>query len=162
MLCESALWKFWQTHKSLAKFLIGLQKVQQSLHTYLNLLPCFFFFISHTPSHFVKASDTLRLGPFTSQSNSKESILSIARISRGVSHRACGILTWVVYSISDMARTRGGHTDASLTRDSTSQAPEASSIPPFEGGVPSSPPQCRYETWRPPTIPWEFSMPHSG
>ena len=39
--------------------------------------PMFFFFISHTPSHFVKASDTLRLGPFTSQSNSKESILSL-------------------------------------------------------------------------------------
>ncbi|RVW64912.1 hypothetical protein CK203_041898 [Vitis vinifera] len=62
-----------------------------------------------------------------------------------------------------MARIRGGHTDSSLSReprpracspqDSTSQALEAPTIPSFEGGVPSNPPQHRYETWRPPTTP---------
>ena len=62
-----------------------------------------------------------------------------------------------------MARIRGGHTDSSLSReprpkacspqDSTSQAPEAPTIPSFEGGVPSNPPQHRYETRRPLTTP---------
>lgn len=52
-----------------------------------------------------------------------------------------------------MAHTRGGHTDSSLTRDSISQAPEAASIPPSKGRVPSGPPQRRYETRRPPTTP---------
>lgn len=66
------------------------------------------------------------------------------------------------HSIFNMARTIGAHTDSSPTRnprsrvssrrDSTSQALEASSIPPFEGGGPSSSPQCRYETRRPPTM----------
>ena len=67
------------------------------------------------------------------------------------------------HSISDMARIRGGHTDpsssheprprASSPQDSTSQAPEASTVPSSEGGVPSNPPQRRYETWRPSTSP---------
>ncbi|RVW20404.1 hypothetical protein CK203_110612 [Vitis vinifera] len=38
-------------------------------------------------------------------------------------------------------------------RDSTSEAPQAPTIPPSKGGVPSSPPQRRYETRRPPTTP---------
>ncbi|XP_034689107.1 BRD4-interacting chromatin-remodeling complex-associated protein-like [Vitis riparia] len=52
-----------------------------------------------------------------------------------------------------MAKTRGAHVmspstrnprlRASLARDSTSEAPHASTIPPSEGGVPSSPPQRR-------------------
>ena len=38
-------------------------------------------------------------------------------------------------------------------RDSKSEAPQALAIPPFEGRVPSNPPQRRYETRRPPTTP---------
>ena len=34
-----------------------------------------------------------------------------------------------------------------------SEAPQASAIPPSEGGVTPSPPQRRYETRRPPTTP---------
>ena len=34
-----------------------------------------------------------------------------------------------------------------------SEAPHASAIPPFEGGVPLSPPQRKYEMRRPPTTP---------
>nr|CAN82693.1 hypothetical protein VITISV_044325 [Vitis vinifera] len=34
-----------------------------------------------------------------------------------------------------------------------SKAPQASAIPPSKGGVPPSPPQCRYEMRRPPTTP---------
>ena len=34
-----------------------------------------------------------------------------------------------------------------------SEAPHASTIPPSEGGVPSNPPQRRYEMRRPPTTP---------
>ena len=66
-----------------------------------------------------------------------------------------------------MAWIRRGHTDSSLSRnprprastpqDSTSQAPEAPTIPSSEGGVPSNPPKCRYETWRPPTTPGAIS-----
>ena len=62
-----------------------------------------------------------------------------------------------------MAKTRGAHAAyplarnprprASPTRDSIAEAPQASDIPPFEGGVPSNPPQCRHETRRPPTTP---------
>ncbi|KAL6312973.1 hypothetical protein AAG906_006833 [Vitis piasezkii] len=62
-----------------------------------------------------------------------------------------------------MAQIRGGHTDSSLSRnprlrasspqDSTSQAPKASTIPSSKGGVPSNPPQRRYEMQRPPTTP---------
>ncbi|KAL6336561.1 hypothetical protein AAG906_025115 [Vitis piasezkii] len=37
-----------------------------------------------------------------------------------------------------MARIRGGYTNSSLSRSSTSQAPEAPTIPSFEGGVPSN------------------------
>nr|CAN68700.1 hypothetical protein VITISV_026013 [Vitis vinifera] len=60
-----------------------------------------------------------------------------------------------------MAKTRGAHvaspstrnprTRASLAQDSTYEAPQAPVIPPFEGGVPSNPPQHRHETRRPPT-----------
>ncbi|KAL6342188.1 hypothetical protein AAG906_006802 [Vitis piasezkii] len=67
------------------------------------------------------------------------------------------------YSISNIAHIRGGHIDpslsreprprASLPRDSTYQAPQALTVPSFEGGVPSNPSQRRYETWRPPTSP---------
>ncbi|RVW22336.1 hypothetical protein CK203_108733 [Vitis vinifera] len=62
-----------------------------------------------------------------------------------------------------MAKMRGAQTPspssrntrprASPARDSMFEAPEASTIPPSEGGVPPSPPQCRYETRRPPTTP---------
>ena len=38
-------------------------------------------------------------------------------------------------------------------RDSTSEAPQAPTIPPFEGEVPSKPPQRKYETRKPPTTP---------
>nr|CAN70865.1 hypothetical protein VITISV_027147 [Vitis vinifera] len=58
-----------------------------------------------------------------------------------------------------MARTRGAHTDSSPTRnprprvsfsrDLTSQAPKAPTIPLFEGGVPSNSPQRIYEMRRP-------------
>ncbi|RVW26884.1 hypothetical protein CK203_116462 [Vitis vinifera] len=41
---------------------------------------------------------------------------------------------------------------ASAPQDS-SQASQASTVPSSEGGVPSSPPQRRYSTWRPPTSP---------
>ena len=34
-----------------------------------------------------------------------------------------------------------------------SEAPQAPAIPPSEGGVPLSPPQCRYETRKPPIAP---------
>ncbi|KAL6324705.1 hypothetical protein AAG906_015288 [Vitis piasezkii] len=50
-----------------------------------------------------------------------------------------------------MARIKGGHTDPSGSRD---QRPRA--FPPLDssqGGAPSSPPQWRYATWRPPTSP---------
>ena len=67
------------------------------------------------------------------------------------------------HSICHMARIRGGHTDPSLSReprpraspprDSTSQAPEAPTIPGSEGGVPSNPLQCCYKMRRPPTSP---------
>ena len=62
-----------------------------------------------------------------------------------------------------MAKTRGAcvaspstcnpRPRASPARDSTSEAPQASTIPPFEGGVHSNPPQHRYEMRRPPTTP---------
>ena len=62
-----------------------------------------------------------------------------------------------------MAKTRGAHATspstrnprprASPVRDSKSEAPQALAIPPFEGRVPSNPPQRRYETRRPPTTP---------
>ena len=62
-----------------------------------------------------------------------------------------------------MAHTRGGHTDASLTWEPTSQAPKAASIPSSEGGVPSSPHQRRYETRRSPTTPGvTYSCPESS
>ena len=66
-------------------------------------------------------------------------------------------------SISAMSKTRGAHAAspstcnprprASPTWDSTSEAPQAPAIPLSEGGVPSNPPHCRYETRRPSTIP---------
>ena len=62
-----------------------------------------------------------------------------------------------------MAKIRGAHVaspstrnprpKASSMRDSTSQAPQALSIPPSEGGVPSDPLLRRNETRRPPTTP---------
>ena len=62
-----------------------------------------------------------------------------------------------------MAKTRGAHVAspstrnprprASPARDSTSEAPQAPSIPPSKGKVPSNPPQRRYEMRRPPTTP---------
>ncbi|WJZ87581.1 hypothetical protein VitviT2T_006951 [Vitis vinifera] len=61
-----------------------------------------------------------------------------------------------------MVRTRGGHTDSSASREarpSTStpqdpfQASQALTVPSSEGRVPSSPPQRRYSTRRPPTSP---------
>ncbi|RVW65998.1 hypothetical protein CK203_007475 [Vitis vinifera] len=63
-------------------------------------------------------------------------------------------------SILAMAKIRGAHVAppsarnprprALPVRDSTSEAPQASAIPPSESGVPSSPRQGRYETRRPP------------
>ncbi|XP_034700966.1 gibberellin-regulated protein 14-like [Vitis riparia] len=62
-----------------------------------------------------------------------------------------------------MARIMEGHTNSSLSRnprprtsssqDSTSQALEALTIPSSEGGVPSNPPQRRYEMWKPSSTP---------
>ena len=62
-----------------------------------------------------------------------------------------------------MARIKGGHIDPSLSReprprasppwDSTSQAPEAPTVPSSEGGVPFNPSQHRYAIRRPPTSP---------
>ncbi|RVW67229.1 hypothetical protein CK203_063300 [Vitis vinifera] len=62
-----------------------------------------------------------------------------------------------------MAKTRGAQTPSpsarntrprtSTMRDSMSEAPQASAIPPSEGGMPPSPSQRRYETRRPPTTP---------
>ena len=61
-----------------------------------------------------------------------------------------------------MARIKGGHTDPSGSRDQrprasppldSSQAPAPQTIPSSEGGVPSSPPQRRYTTHRPPMSP---------
>ena len=57
-----------------------------------------------------------------------------------------------------MVHPKEGYTNSSLTRDSTSQALEAVSIPPSEGGMPSSPPQRRYETRRPSTTPGMTSL----
>ncbi|RVW67293.1 hypothetical protein CK203_065062 [Vitis vinifera] len=66
-----------------------------------------------------------------------------------------------------MARIRGGHTDPSVSCESrprafspqdSSQAPHAPTVPSFEGGVPSIPPQRRYKTRRPPiSLPLESS-----
>ncbi|RVW59602.1 hypothetical protein CK203_100689 [Vitis vinifera] len=78
-------------------------------------------------------------------------------------------VTYTAHSISDMARIRGGHTDPSLSReprprassprDSTSQAPEAPTVPSSEGEVPCNPSQRRYKTRRPPTsLPLEPSI----
>ena len=62
-----------------------------------------------------------------------------------------------------MAKTIGAHVASPSThnprpralpaRGSTSKAPQAPAIQPSAGGVPSNPPQHRYETRRPPTIP---------
>ena len=62
-----------------------------------------------------------------------------------------------------MAKTRGvqvaspsarnARLRVSPARDSMIEAPQASAIPPSEGGVPSSPAQRKYETRRPPTTP---------
>ena len=58
-----------------------------------------------------------------------------------------------------MVRTRGGHTDPSasgeaqpsaFTPQDPSQASQALTVPSSEGRVPSSPPQRRYSTRRPP------------
>ncbi|RVW12401.1 Retrovirus-related Pol polyprotein from transposon 17.6 [Vitis vinifera] len=71
-------------------------------------------------------------------------------------------------SISAMAKTRGAQPRLHQLaiqgqelhlRDSISEAPQASAIPPSEGGVPSSPPQRRYETRRPPTTPGASTSP---
>ena len=77
--------------------------------------------------------------------------------------------TYISHPISDMARIRGAHTDPSLSReprprassprDSTSQAPEAPTVPSSEGEVPCNPSQRRYKTRRPPTsLPLEPSI----
>nr|CAN82977.1 hypothetical protein VITISV_026122 [Vitis vinifera] len=61
-----------------------------------------------------------------------------------------------------MTRIRGGHTDPSVSREArlrasapqdSFQAPQAPTVPSFEGVVLSSPPQHRYSTRRPPTSP---------
>ena len=62
-----------------------------------------------------------------------------------------------------MAKTRGAHVASPSThnqrprvspaRGSASEAPQASAIPHFEGGVSSNPPQRRYEMKRPPITP---------
>ena len=61
---------------------------------------------------------------------------------------------------SAMARIRGGHTDPSVSCEArpsasapqdSSQVPQAPNVLSFEGGVPSSPPQRRYSSRRPPT-----------
>ena len=65
-------------------------------------------------------------------------------------------------SISAMEGIRGGHTDPSVSLEQrprasspldSSQVPVPQIIPSSEGGVPSSPPQQRYATWRPPRSP---------
>ena len=66
-------------------------------------------------------------------------------------------------SISTMDKMRGAQAAspsarntrprASPARDSMSEAPQVSAMPPSEGEVPPSPPQHRYETRRPPTTP---------
>ena len=68
-----------------------------------------------------------------------------------------------------MARTRGGHTDPSASCEDRpsasapqdpSQASQALTIPSPESGVPSSPPQRKYSTQRPPiSSPPEPSLP---
>ena len=68
------------------------------------------------------------------------------------------------FSILAMAKTRGSQVvspsahntrpRALPARDSMFEAPQASAIPPSEGGVPPSPPQRRYKMRRPPTTPW--------
>ncbi|RVW88285.1 hypothetical protein CK203_038720 [Vitis vinifera] len=55
--------------------------------------------------------------------------------------------------------TRNPRPRASLAWDSISEAPQAPTIPPSEGGVPSNPPQRRYETRRPPTTPGQAFHP---
>ena len=64
--------------------------------------------------------------------------------------------------ISTMTCIRGGHTNPLASREArprapspqdSSQAPQVPIIPSSEGGVPSSPPQRRYLTRRPPTSP---------
>ena len=64
--------------------------------------------------------------------------------------------------ISAMACIRGDHFDPSVSCEArpsasapqdSSQDSQASTVPSSEGGVPSSPPQRRYSTWRPPTSP---------
>ena len=61
-----------------------------------------------------------------------------------------------------MEGIRGGHTDPSVSLEQrprasspldSSQVPVPQIIPSSEGGVPSSPPQQRYATWRPPRSP---------
>ena len=73
--------------------------------------------------------------------------------------------TSVSRPISAMASIRGGHTNPSVSHEArlsasapqdssqASQASQAPIVPSSEGGVPSSPPQRRYSTWRPPTSP---------
>ena len=69
-----------------------------------------------------------------------------------------------------MAKTRGAKTPspsacskaqrASPVRDSLTEPPQPPAIPPFEHGVPFSPPQRRYQTGRPPTtLGVSFSRP---
>ena len=99
------------------------------------------FRTSHLP--IAKASITLRRPSFHSFSPLDASRLPIWRRDP---HRTYETQIRASHSISDMARIRGGHTDSSLSRnpkprasspqDSTSQAPEASTIPSSEGGCP--------------------------
>ena len=69
-------------------------------------------------------------------------------------------VTYSSRSISGMARIRGDHTNPSVSREQRSRAfplqdstHQASTVPSFEGAVPSSPPQRRYATRRQSTSP---------
>nr|CAN62451.1 hypothetical protein VITISV_016674 [Vitis vinifera] len=69
-----------------------------------------------------------------------------------------------------MAKTRGAKTPspsahskaqrASPVRDSLTEPPQPPAIPPFEHGVPFSPPQRRYQTRRPPTTLGRYHLEH--
>ena len=77
-------------------------------------------------------------------------------------NQPCEEATYTSHSILTMAHIRGGHTGPSVYREArprasspqdSSQVPQAPTVLSSECGVPSSPPQRRYSTRRPPTSP---------